>query len=822
MTNYLHYAIRRLLREPVLTLAATATLALCIGANTTVFSLVHSILLRPLPYPDSARICWVWEDIGRDRRDINTAADYYSLAETGKIFESVGAFGTSTANWSGPSGPGQSRPEQLNSAQVTTSFFRVMGTAPMLGRTLAREEEGKKAPKVVVISYSFWRNGLQSDPAAIGRKVILDRAPHIIIGVMPQGFDYPRNTEIWQPLLVDESTQRPRSVMRSLNMVSVVARLTPGVTREQMEAEMPRLSVALHAEYPPEFDARGFTKNMAIHARPLQEKLTGDLRQALLVLTGAVGLVLLIACVNLANLLLARAGARRPEIAVRLALGASRAAIVWQMLTESVVLALPGGLAGVAIAAASVRLLNVAKPMVLVRYPAITLDVTTLTFTFGLTLLTGIIFGMAPAVEAARIDIQDTLKSAALAHSDGPRTATLRRALVVAELSVSLVLLIGAGLLARSFVKLSQVELGFEPKNVLTMRVNLAGPAYSTGEAQEHFYRTVLERVRALPMVTAASVSTDLPLTGEAGFGSVQFQIGGQPSKPIGERPVTGTTYIDPEFFRAMGIPLRRGRFFDVHDTPDSPRMVLINETFARHYFPDQDPVGRTILVRSGVRAEDQDALIIAGVAANTRGNSLGIPPSPVLYQCVCQSANSFLNRMRIIVRTPGAPYAAARAVSDEVYAVDREQPVFEIKSMEDRVAESLAPERFQLLLTGTFTFLALVLAAAGVYGVMSYLVSRRTREIAIRMAMGARPADVLRLVFRESILLAPVAIALGLGGAWALVRYIKSMLYGIAALDTPTFLITPLVLAMIVVAASLGPARRASRVDPMTALREQ
>jgi len=818
--QHLRYAVRRLLREPILALAATATLALCIGANTTVFSLVNSVLLRPLPYPDSERICWITEDIGRNRStEIVMAGDYYSLGEESRVFDSVAAFDTSTLNWSG-----SGRPEQVDSAQVSASFFRVMGTPPMLGRTLAHDEEGTHAPAVVVVSYSFWRRALSGDRQAVGRKLILDRAPHTIIGVMPQGYDYPKNTDIWQPLPVDESSQRPRSVMRPLRVLNALARLQPGVTRAQMDAEMWRLTLQIHAEYPPEFDARGFTKGMAIKSVPLHERIAGDLRKPLLVLGGAVGLVLLIACVNLANLLLARAGARRREVAVRLALGAERGRIISQMLTESVALALPGGLAGMAMAAVAVRTLNIVKPMVLDRYPSISLDFRALAFTFGLTLLTGLIFGMAPALEAARINIQDTLKAAGQ-HSGGPGATQLRRVLVVAELSISLVLLIGAGLLARSFLKMTHIELGFLPEHLLSLRVNLAGPGYATSDSQILFYRDVLDRVRQLPMVKSAAVSTDLPLTGERGFSSFQYEIGGRPPLPIAERPMTAASIVDLDFLATMGIPLKSGRWFSTADTPHSTEVVVVNEAFVRAAFHGENPIGRLVLTRRGA-AVDRYPQTIVGVAGSIRGATLGADPPPMVYQCVCQSTSSYLTRMRIIVRThvgtQGDAYAAVRPVSDAFYALDPEQPVFDVKSMEDRVAELLAPERFQLLLIGSFTFLALVLAAAGVYGVMSYLVARRNREIAIRMAMGARPSDVMQMIFRESMALIPIAVLAGLAGAWALTRFVRTMLYGIAPLDAPTFLITPLILAAVVVAASLGPARRAATVDPMTALREE
>ncbi len=816
MIETIRHALRRIRLEPTLAIAATATLALCIGANTTVFSLVDSVLLRPLPYPDSERICWVYETIGRNRAsEIVMAGDYYSIAEESPIFDSVAAFNTSTANWSG-----EGRPEQLDTAHVSPSFFRVMATAPMLGRTLAKEEEGSHAPAVVVVSYSFWRSRLSSDPHAVGRKLILDRAPNTIIGVMPQGYDYPRNTEIWQPLPIDESTQRPRSVMRALYIVNVVARLKPGVTRAQLDAEMPRLTQQIHAEYPPEFDTRGFTNNMAIHGAPLHEHVAGDLRKPLAVLSGAVALVLLIACVNLANLLLARAASRRREVAVRMALGSDRGRIIGQMLAESIVLALPGGLAGATVAIVAVRVINIVKPLALDRYPAISLDVTALAFTFALTLLTGLIFGMAPALELARLNIQETLKSSGHA-SAGPGAARFRRLLVVAELSASLVLLIGAGLLTRSFLKMSAVQLGFQKEHLLTMRMNLAGPAYLAAENQTRFYRDALDRVRQLPMVEGAAVATDLPLDGERSYMSVQYQIGGRAPIPIAERPLTEMRVVDRDFFKTMGIPLMSGRVFDTSDTKSAPTVLVVNEAFVRAAFHGEDPLGRRVMLRTNPQ-DDQEGLPIAGVVGSIRGGNLGAEPPPSIYICMTQSTNGQFQRMSVIARVAGDPYTAARPIAEAFYAIDPEQPVFAVKSMEDRVSQALAPERFQLTLIGAFTFLALVLAAAGVYGVMSYLVARRQREIAIRMAMGAQPAVVMQMVLRESLALIPIAAAVGLGGAWALGRFVRSMLYGIAPFDVPSFVITPLILAAVVAAATLGPARRAASVDPITALREE
>ena len=511
---------------------------ICIGANTTVFSLVNSILLRPLPYPASDRIYWVSERMGRDQMEVALGSDYYSLREQNHAFDEIGAFFDSlTLNWSGPE-----KPEQVQSAQAAPAFFGVMGTQPMMGRYLARGEEGRNAPAVAILSYAFWRSRLGSDPQAVGKTITLDGLPHTVIGVMPQGFDYPRGTQLWRPLAMDESSQRPRSVTRPMRMINMVARLKPGVGPAQLEAEMARLTGTIRAEYPKDFEAAGFLNGMRILATPLQRRLTGDLRPALLVLTGAVALVLLIACTNLANLLLARTASRQREIAVRMALGASRGQVMRQVLTESLVLAVPGGLGGIAIAYLAVGALNAWTPLVLVRYPAISIDLRTLAFTLGLTLLTGLVFGMAPALGSARTRIQESLRSAGMAQGGSRGGTRLRQLLVVLELSMSLVLLIGAGLLARSFVKLARTDLGFDPggqdrDSLLTMRVNLTGARYATSASQTAFHDEVIARVTQLPMVRMAAVSTDLPLSAERPYSSMAFQVAGRTPVPIAQKP---------------------------------------------------------------------------------------------------------------------------------------------------------------------------------------------------------------------------------------------------------------------------------------------
>ncbi len=822
----LRCAIRGLRRQPALLLAATGTLALAIGANTTVFSLVHTVLLRPLPYPGSESIYWVGERFGRMAMAVAVGADYYSIREENRVFEDVAAYDSINVNWTGGDAP-----EQVLAAQVTPSFFRVMGTRPMLGRYLAAGEEGSKAPPVAVLSYPFWRGRLGSDAHIVGKTILLDGLPFNVAGVMPQGFDYPHGTRLWRPLDMDEGAQRPRLTSRPMRLVEMLARLKPGIGQTALDTEMARLTQNLRGEYPPEFNTAGFLKGFNVTADPLQRRTTGDLRPALLVLTGAVALVMLIACVNLANLLLARAGGRQRELAVRLALGAGRVGIIRQMLVESLLLALPGGGAGIAAAAVAVGVLNRYKPLVLDRYPAISLDLATLSFSVGLTLFTALVFGSIPAFTASGVRILEALKSAGLTQSGSRGAARLRRVLVVGELGISLVLLVGVGLLARSFLKLAHVPLGFLPDHLVALRVNLTERRYASAAAQMSFYNEVLERVRRLPTVRSAAISTDIPLSGAHPYSGSVFQVEGRAPLPIAQRPQADGAMVSPDFFAVMGIPVLAGRIFDEHDAfrqtsqgmidrgydpHGSAATIVVNEAFAHRIFPGEDPLGRVIMSGQNNRSS------IIGVVGNIRGNSLGAEAAPLIYSCACGTGNRFLSRMAILVRTSGDPDSAIRPIEKQVYAVDRQQPVSDVLTMEERLAASLAPQRFQLMLVGAFALIAILLAAAGVYGVMSYLVTSRGREIGIRIALGACPKDVLRLMLRETAWLSALAIAVGMSGAWALTRYTKSMLYGVATLDIPSFTLAPLVLVLAVLAATAGPAFRASRVDPIAALRDE
>jgi putative ABC transport system permease protein len=771
------------------------------------------VMLRPLPYPAPDRLYWITERMGRDQAEVIIGADYYSLRAGNKIFEDIAAYNTFTLNRTGVE-----RPEQLDAAQVTPSFFKVLATQPLTGRYLAASEKGPKAPAVVVLSYVFWHSRLASDPHILGKTISLDGAPNTVIGVMPQGFDYPKGALLWQPSTLDEAGQLPRLVTRPMRLVSVLARLKPETSPQALDTDLNRMTNIIYREYPKEFVSGGFLKGMQLLATPLQRRMIGDLRPALLVLSGAVALVLFIACANLANLLLARATVRRRELAVRMALGSGRARIIKQVLTESLVLALPGGAAGVLIAFFAVWALNAWKPLLLQNYPPLTLDVTTLLFTLGITVLTGLVFGAVPALTAAGIGIQEALKSSGRTQTGNRGTARLRYTLVVAELGMSLVLLIGAGLLGRSFLKLSTVPLGFSPENILTLRFNLTGSRYAAAQSQVEYYERALERIKQLPQVKQAAISADLPLSGEQNSEGSSFQVTGRPPLPMAQQPSTNISRVSQEFFAALGIPLRSGRLFDSQDTARAPDNIVVNEAFARKIFPGENALGRQIFIGPNFPVR----WTIVGIVGSTRAGQLGMEPKPLIYRCLCQGGSPFEVRTGLLVRTASDPRSAVHAIESQIYSVDRNEPVFDVKTMDERLADALAPQRFHLLLIGIFAAIAIGLAAVGVYGVMSYLVTQRSREIGIRLALGAQLKDVLRLTLGETLKWTTLAAAAGLGCAWALTRYLASMLYGVTTLDAMTFAAMPFLLIVIALVATLAPALRALRIDPATVLREE
>jgi predicted permease len=812
------HAVRGLRRDPFLTLIATVILAVSIGGNAAIFSVANAVLIRPLPYPGAERIDWISERSGPTQQNFGVAPDYFYLRHENRIFEDVAAYNPTSVNWTGVENP-----EQLNAAAVTPSFFNVMGMRPMLGRYLAPDEQGSEAPAVLVLSYDFWRNRLDGDRHAVGKTIALDRKPRTIVGVMPRGFDFPRGSQMWLPLTLNEATESfPISPTRPIFGVGILVRRKAGLTSEQIEADIKRLTEAIQAQYEP-LRERGFRTDLNIGGIPLQRHLTGDLRPAVLAIAAAAGLVLLVACVNLASLLLARAGARRRELAVRMALGSGRGRVIRQVLTESMVLALPGGAAGVALAWISLRVLEGLKPEILTPYPAISMDIGVLAFTAAVTIATSLLFGLMPALSASGIHVQDALRTSDRAQS-ASGVAGSRKALVVVELGVCLILLIGAGLLTRSLFHLGDTELGFDKEHLLTFGVN---PIDSLGRDETPFYQELLDRLQQTPSLQSAALVSDMPLNRERFYQTGKIQVAGRPPLPFVDRPTTNNSLVSPGFLRTLRVPLRAGRFFEVQDFDQSQQVavpgfvaaepVVVNETFVRRIFPGENPIGRRLLFGPDER---NITWTIIGVVGDVSGPTLGADPPSMVYRCSC-SGNP-IYRAGFIVRTAGDPSGAVRLIEQQVWAVDPDQPIFDVRTMDERVQAALTSGRVAILLAGAFALVATLLAAAGVYGVMSYLVACRKREIGIRVALGARPFNILNLVLAETAFLALASVVLGLGGGWAFTRYIRSLLHGVNELDPVTFLSMPAVLVVIVIVASLGPSFRALHVDPMTALREE
>lgn len=787
------------------------TLALGIAATTSAFSIVNAVLVRPLPFPHSQQLYWVSELLGRIKQEVAVAGDYFTMRENSRAFSQLAAYGSTSVNWSGGD-----RPEQWTAADVTSSFFPLLAVKPVRGRFFRPEEDQPGADRVAILSYPLWHRRFGGDPSIVGRRIRLDRSPTLIVGIMPREFDFPKGTEVWIPMALNEAEQRQRMRMR---IVNIVGRAASGVDARQLGAEMERLTAIVENEYPRQYRGKGFIEGMRVMATPLHERLYGRIRPVLLVFAGAVALMLLIVCFNVANLMLARATSRRREIAVCFALGAPARRIASQLLAESLFLAALGGLAGIALAFLLLRGLNAIPTLALQGMPSVSIDGATVGFTLVLTLVTGMIFGLAPVASCLGVSVHDALKSDTPVSGTTPGLRRLRQGLVVVQLALSLTLLIGAGLLAKSFLRLRNTGPGFRTEDVLTARVSLTGPSYSTGQRQVDFYEQVLQGIRRLPGVESAAITDAIPISdGRWAFQAV-FRIENRPPAPRGRDLQTGGLNVSTGFFRTMGVPLLAGRLLDSRDAAGSPLVVVVNNAFVHRFFHNEDPLGRRISLGA---AAAPVWLTIAGVIGDMRQGGLDRDPEPMVYRPVLQQRDPFFARMNFLIRTSGDPLAMAPPLERLVAGLDRDQPVFDVKTMEQRVSDSLGSRRFNAAVVGSFALLALILAALGVYGVMSYLVALRTQEMGIRMALGARPTQVLGMVVREGIVLGAAGSAIGVAGAFGLVRYLSTLLYGVKTSDPATFSIFTVLLLAIVIAACSVPGHRAARVDPLAALRHE
>jgi len=798
----IRFGLRMLARNPGFTTVAVLTLALGIGANTAIFSVVNAVLLKPLPYadPDRLAVIWVTEPSAPGGLFPDTGPDFRDWKAMNHSFE-----GMSAITIAGATLTGSGEPRQLRGLTVSPNTFQLLGAQPQLGRSFAPDEGPTGHNHVVILSYGLWQSAFGGQKNIVGSKVTLDGEGYDVVGVMPKDLRFPslwgRNPQFWTPITMDAPKWKTQ---RMNHWFWVLARMKKGVTLKQAAAEMVTISAQLAQQYP--------QTNTGVSARvkSLHEQLTGDVSEVLWVLFAAVGFLLLIACANVANLLLTKSVGRQREIAIRLAVGAGARRLVRQLLTESVVLFLLGGVAGLAVGMAALRLLLRAAPTGYIpEVISVHLDSRVFGFTFLVAFVTGTLAGLIPALHATRVSFSEMLKESgsAVAASHG----LARGLLTVGEIAIALVMLVGAGLATRSLVRLLGVQLGFDPRQVVAGRISLPDSRYPKEPQQKAFFRNLLDRVQALPGVVSAGAASELPLEGGSNGAVV---IEGQPApKDIWSSPLVESCTVTPNYFRTMRIPLLGGRDVAETDTPEAPLVAVINETMAHRFWPHQDAVGK----RFKQNYPDSKWITVIGVVGDVREFGLAEPAIPEAYYPESQSTSS---ELVLVVRTASDPQAQVAAIRNAVHGLDKGLPWYGVQTLSEMVSDSSREKRFVALLLALFAAVALALASVGIYGVVSYSVSQRTREIGIRMAFGAEVRNVLGMVLREGLRLVIAGVAVGLLGAWALSRYLTSILYAVRATDLATYILAALLMTAVALVAALVPARRATKVDPMVALR--
>jgi putative ABC transport system permease protein len=808
----LRYGLRMLERNPGFTAVAVLTLALGIGANTLIFSVVNAAILHPLPFRDASRLVTLWASsptIGYAGPGTLADPDYTEWRKQNRVFSEIGAFRGQPSNLTGVG-----EPVRLTGAAISPSLLCVLEVSPALGRAFAPEEENDGRNRVALLSDRLWRARFSSNPSAVGKAIKLDGEFFTVIGVMPAGFGFPNEADVWIPLTLASDAHNAT--------LQVFARLKPGVSMERARSDVALIGKRLDEQRHPR---RAGDWEWNITLVTLRQAVASDVRAPLLVLFAAVGFVLLIACANVANLFLARAATRQREIAIRKALGAGRTRVIRQMVTESAVMAMFGGACGLLLAAlgqsfvakaASLLPRNLGSPSAAAHIASTGTDFWVLGFTLAVSVLAAVLFGLTPAVQASRGELNDSLKKGGRGSEASPGRGYLRDGIVIAEVALALILLVGAGLLIRSFLNLMNVDPGFSPQNVLTLNISLPDSRYSSARPMLAFERQALDRLRTLPGVKSAGGVFGLPLGNITIEGD--FTVEGQAAPPPGTRPVIAAKrVIGGDYFKAIGIPLLKGRYFDEHDAAEAPHVVIVSQSLARHFWPEGDAIGKRL--KPGF-SNDLWCTVI-GVVGDTKAYSLDEAPSPSMYLPYAQAPVPFLMQdVTLVLRADSDPMSLVSAARRAVQAVDPDLPVFDAATMEQLVYRSVAGPRFNSMLLGTFAGLALILATVGIYGVMSYTVVQRTHEIGVRVALGARAGDILRQVVRQGMLLAAGGMATGMAGAWVVTRFLSSLLFGVRLTDPITFVLVPVILAAVAFVACLVPARRATKVDPMVALR--
>ena len=802
------YAFRTLRRNPGFAIVVLLTLALGIGANAAIFSVVNGVLLRPLPFRDADRLMVIWGDLKRPGlNDIPASAgEYVDYRDRSHAFEQVSAYDTVGFNLTGGG-----EPERVEGAVVTTTLLPLLGASAQVGRTFVAAEDQPGRDDVVVLSHSLWTRRFSANPAIVGQTIAVDGRPTQVVGVMPAAFQFPdRGIEIWKPFLLDAEALSDNN--RGSHGYTALARLKGGISRQQAQADLNAVTASFKAEHPGNY-RNGFGATL----RPLQEEIVGDTGRPLMVLLGAVAVVLLIACANVANLLLARAASRRKEIALRTALGASRGRLVRQLMTESVLVSAIGGLIGLGLAAWGVDLLIASAPDSIPRIQEVGVDLRVACFTALVSLATGLVFGLVPALRASRAPLNDALKEGGRAGGGGVHGFT-GRALVVSEVALSLVLLIAAGLLIHSFTRLQDVAPGFDSSRLLTFRLSLPESRYTTFQKGQSFFDEFFTGLRRRPGVRGVAAINALPFSGFGG--SRSFHIEGREEKRPEDQTEEQLRIVTDGYFAAMGIPIVTGREFTERDALNQPRVAVVNDAMAKKHWPHESPIGK----RVSFSTNEPEWYEVVGIAGNIKHRALENADRPELYVPYRQPlfAGWTVRPMYVVARTSADPASTAAMARHEIARVDRDQPISDVRTMDQRIGRSLSSRRFSTVLLALFAGLALTLAAVGIYGIVAYSVTERTHEIGVRVALGAQRRDVMAMVVGQGMTMTIVGAAIGVAASAALARLMSSLLFGVSAVDPATFVAIPLLLIAVALAACYVPARRATRVDPLQSLRAE